>query len=227
MECLVAADCYGEAGHEQPFDDDPNQLAGKDMVAWRRSAPHGGGKARKICNLEAELLQPLRAHGFQEVRVFATIRNHYCMVRSQVIVPHVRSIKEAEQNIPNAMKSISDFVTRCSLPVRFVTYEELIHCSESFRRTFSSWGLDASKPPSFRDGNERYLTENISDADYEAMGKVMWELRHPEPDPPPLTIEQVSYRTGLPVSEVECHVQKLSAWREVTAGPNRTLAVTK
>jgi len=221
MKCLVAAGCHGDAGHDQPFDDDPGQLAGKDRVAWRRSAPHGFGKTRKIRDLEADLLQPLRDHGFQDVRVFATIRNHYCMVRSQVIVPHVRSISEAEQNIPNAMKSITDFVTKCSLPVRFVTYEELVHRSESFRRTFAEWGLDSSKLPAFNDRNERYLVEYISDMDYEAMGKITWEIRHPEPDIPPLSIGQLSRRTGVPISEVKRHVQKLSAW----AGPNRKLAV--
>jgi|SRR6185437_5417078 len=219
--CLVAAGCHGDAGHEQPFDDNPGQLAGKGRVVWRRSAPHGFGKTRKIRDLEAELLQPLRDHGFQDVRVFALIRNHYCMVRSQVIVPHVRSIAEAEQNIPSAMKSITDFVTKCSLPTRFVIYEELVHRSESFRRTFAAWGLDASKLPAFTNRNERFLAENISDEDYEAMGRVTWELRHPEPDLPPLSLEQVSRRSGLPLSEVERHIQKLSAW----AGPNRKLAI--
>lgn len=154
-EVLLGAGCQGSADHDQAFDRRLDDA--RNLIVWRRSMPHGSGSQRRWPDLDNELLTPLVRRGFQ-VAVFATIRSHYCMVRSQLAVPHVSSLREAEGNIPEAMLRIASFASRNALPLRYVTYEEIIHCNEAFVRGLAEWDLRPMRLPFLIDGNPKYLS---------------------------------------------------------------------
>jgi tetratricopeptide (TPR) repeat protein len=157
-QCLIAAGCDGEAGHTQKFDRPDGLVGAGSVIAWRRSLPHGPSWPDLY-----QLLHRLRVAGYNDVRVFALLRNHYCAVRSQVNrhEKHADTYEQAERNISGALRRIASFVLENNLPVRWITYESLVDPQqrESFVRVLKEWGLDPSHLPEFRDENEKYLGE--------------------------------------------------------------------
>jgi hypothetical protein len=150
--CLLAAGCQGWGDHVQGFD---SSLEGAgNLIVWRRSLPYG----QHWPDLR-QMLLALRGRGY-DVRVLATLRSHYCMVRSQLRARHVQSERQAERNIAEAMCRIVSFVADANLPVRYVTYEEVVHNSEAFSRTLEEWGLKWKT--GLRDGNAKYLEPQIA-----------------------------------------------------------------
>jgi len=153
--CLIAAGCQGWGDHAQGFD---TSLDGAgDLIVWRRSLPHGS----QWPDLR-QMLLALRCHGY-DVRVLVIVRSHYCTVRSQIRARHVENQSQAERNIAQAMCRIVSFVSESNLPVRYVTYEEVVHNSEAFSRTLEQWGLKWRT--GLRDGNAKYLdprNENVA-----------------------------------------------------------------
>ena len=150
--CLLAAGCQGWGDHEQGFDSSLDDAG--ELIVWRRSLPHGG----QWSDLR-QMLLALRQRGY-DVRVLATIRSHYCMVRSQLRARHVQTPREAERNISEAMCRIVGFVAESNLPVRWVPYEEVVHNSEAFSRTIQEWGLNWKT--GLRDGNAKYLEPQVA-----------------------------------------------------------------
>jgi tetratricopeptide (TPR) repeat protein len=157
-QCCVAAGCEGDAGHEQRFDKPDGLKRAGEVIVWRRSLPHGD----EWPDLDY-LLKQLRTHGYNDVRVFALLRTHYCAVRAQVhgSEKHVDTYDQAERNIAGAMRRISSFVLENNLPARWITYESIVDESqrESFKRVLAEWGLDASKLPEIKNENAKYLKD--------------------------------------------------------------------
>ena len=145
--CLIAAGCEGSGDHYQTFDSSLEDAG--NLIVWRRSLPYGSHWPDM-----REMLVSLRQHGY-EVRVLATVRSHYCMVQSQLAAQHACSVSEAERHIAQAMIRIVTFVSQFNLPVRYVTYEEVVHSTEAFSRTLEEWGLRWKT--GIRDGNAKYL----------------------------------------------------------------------
>lgn len=153
-EILLGAGCQGSADHDQAFD--RHLDTARNLIVWRRSMPHGSGSHRRWPDLDNEMLTPLVRRGFQ-VAVFATIRSHYCMVRSQLAVPHVSSLQEAERNVAEAMLRIATFASRNRLPIRYVPYEEIIHSSAAIILSLAERNLRPERLPFLIDGNKKYF----------------------------------------------------------------------
>jgi tetratricopeptide (TPR) repeat protein len=159
-QCCIDAGCDGDAGHEQRFDKPEGLRKAKDVIVWRRSMPHGD----EWPDLD-HLLKQLRSNGYNDVRVLALLRTHYCAVRAQVHgnEKHVETYDEAERNISGALRRISSFILENNLPARWITYESIVdeNQRESFKRVLSEWGLDATKLPEIKDENAKYLKDPI------------------------------------------------------------------
>jgi len=157
--CLISAGCEGDGDHEQRFDEPDGLVGAADLIVIRRSMPHGDAWP----HLDG-LLDRLKSHGYHDVRVLAMIRTHYCMIRSQVIAGHHCNVSpdkwfaEAEDEVASAMRRIGQFAFENKLPIRYITFESVIHNFEALRRTLAEWGIDLPAPPeALRDENMKYL----------------------------------------------------------------------
>ena len=53
---------------------------------------------------------------------------------------------------------IGQFAFENKLPIRYITFESVIHNFEAMRRTLAEWGIDLPSPPEvLRDENMKYL----------------------------------------------------------------------
>src|SRR4051794_21761910 len=78
---LLSAGCWGDGGHDQRLD---RSFAGAGpMLVWRRSFPH----FREWPDAAA-MMDRLRAHGYEDVRVYWTMRDLECSVKSQLAAGH-------------------------------------------------------------------------------------------------------------------------------------------
>jgi hypothetical protein len=156
-QCLIAAGCDGDAGHGQRFDEPNGLKTAGDPLVWRRSLPYGA----EWPDLHA-MLKHLRYYGYDDIKVIALLRTHYCAVRSQVngTEKHVTNYRLAERNISDALRRIASFVLKSNLPVRWLTYESIVveQQRESFKKVLQEWGLDASKLPTIKDANQKYFS---------------------------------------------------------------------
>jgi tetratricopeptide (TPR) repeat protein len=157
-QCCIDAGCDGDSRHVQRFDKLEELRRAKDVIVWRRSMPHGN----EWPDLD-QMLKQLRANGYNDVRVIALLRTHYCAVRAQVhgSENHVATYDEAERNISGALRRISSFILENNLPSRWITYESIVDeiQRESFKRVLSEWGLDATKLPQIKNENAKYLKD--------------------------------------------------------------------
>jgi hypothetical protein len=153
--CLIAAGCDGDGGHRQRFDRPDGIVGAAELIVWRRSMPHG----QEWPDLD-QMLRRLRDGGYADVRVLAMVRTHYCAVQSQLHgrEAHVRTEQQAEENLAEAMRKIAVFCAANHLPVRYITYESLVHHFGALAATLADWGLKLTAPPeTIRDENKKYL----------------------------------------------------------------------
>jgi hypothetical protein len=150
---LVNWGCAGEGGHSQLIDSDVWWRAVKDKpdyLVWRRSFPHGG-----IWPEPSMMIRRLSDHGYQPHFVI-TLRSKTPCVESQVKVGHVRSHKEGEFKLLQAMCQITAFAISFGVPWSMVTYEGLIYSQKLRRALCKELGLKW-QDMEFRDENSKHL----------------------------------------------------------------------
>lgn len=142
VKLLTSAGCFGQSGHEQPFDEPsgrgatraqwPNRLRDKRLwprghekapcAVMHRSIPHAG-----VWPDIPGLVQQIDAAGY-EPRILVSWRPEDIARASQVSQKHVRTQEDAERNILRAQRHIVHALSQ--LPTtwfRFVLYEQLGH----------------------------------------------------------------------------------------------------
>lgn len=150
---LINWGCAGEDGHGQLLDNEIWWQAVPDkprLIVWRRSFPHGG-----IWPEPSMMLRRLQDHGYQPHFVI-TLRSKVPCALSQVKVGHVRTMKEAEFKILQAMCQITAFAISFGVPWSMVTYEGLVHDKKLRRALCIELGLKW-KDMEFRDENSKHL----------------------------------------------------------------------
>ncbi|HEX4796816.1 MAG TPA: hypothetical protein VH370_23695 [Humisphaera sp.] len=154
-QCLIDAGCDGTAKHDQPFD--KSLASAKQQIVYRNSFPHGGRQNRAWPDDKPEALLTRFTDAGYEVHVVATLRTEFCATESAVEFPHVFSRRKATHNFTEAIRRISTFAADYDLPIRYITYESVVHNTEALRRTLAELGLFWT--PQFTDENAKYLID--------------------------------------------------------------------
>ena len=151
---LVAAGCSGDAGDAQRWDSRPPRAAEHPVIVWRRSVPHGG-EWPDLTGMCGEL----RAAGYGRLRMLVTVRDRFCLERSQPKRGHVHSAEAARANIERSYRHIFEHLLAMpELPCVMVPYESLVlHGSKASAALLELVGLDRPRGfPAARDENAKY-----------------------------------------------------------------------
>jgi len=171
VKLLVSAGCYGQSGHEQPFDDRgrhaaslwPNRIRdrrywsrGHEMAkcaAMHRSIPHNGVWPDLVA-----LVKQIDTLGY-EPRILVSFRPEDVARISQVTQKHVRTEEQAETNILRAQRHVIDALgTMPKVWVRFVLYEQLGHEHYLHWLFSEQMGLPlAANHPKFEDRDSKHF----------------------------------------------------------------------
>lgn len=147
MKNLVACGCAGSGEIDQPWDSGPP--AG-ELVAWRKSFPHGG----EWTNIP-RFVAALWGAGY-EVRAYMTNREWHSTALSQIQHKHVCSYENGTRNLRRAHAVIASGLSDLEIPWLAIQYEQL-GCLEYRTAMLAAFGLSFTSPvPEFAGQNAKY-----------------------------------------------------------------------
>ena len=151
---LMAAGCAGSAGHVQRWDSAPPRAEEHPRVVWRRSVPH----AEEWPDLVG-LRNALADGGYEWAIALVTVRDRFCLERSQIAQGHVVSVEAAGANIERSYRHIfAALAAMPGVPYVMVPYESLIlHGARATGALLEHVGLSGPREAAAaRDENAKY-----------------------------------------------------------------------
>ena len=146
---LIAAGCFGDAGHEQRLDGGIPD--GTSPIVWRRSVPH----KQRYPDL-TRLVERLRTHEYV-VQAVVTTRDWHAMLRSQVALGHTPDIGKARHRTRRAYLHIFKHLDALGVPYIVASYESLV---QRPRRALAAIAGELGLPApvvDVYDGNEKWF----------------------------------------------------------------------